>query len=514
MPSATLDAAPDRTATPTGQSLDGFPRMTAEEAAELIPHGAALGCSGFTPAGAAKAVPRALAARARALHEKDQPFQVKVLTGASTGTAFDEELADADAISWRAPYQSSKTLRKRINQQDTQFLDIHLSHVPQLLSFGFLPHLDFAIVEAVDVTADGRVYLSTSSGISAAALHHADKVIIELNRRHSVRLNEMHDVFMLPKPPQRSPIPIHHPLSKVGTPYAGVDPAKIVAIVENDESDNVAPFRAPDEASEQIAGHIVKFLVAEMHAGRVPREFLPIQSGVGNIANAVMVGLGASEDIPPFTMYSEVFQDALVDLMQSDRLLGASTTSLTLSDEQIARVYGDMDFFTQRIVLRPQELSNNPGVVRRLGVIAINTALEMDIYGNVNSTHVMGTQLMNGIGGSGDFVRNAYISMLVAPSQAKGGAISTVVPMVSHLDHNEHSVQVLVTEHGLADLRGKGPIERSNAIIDHCADPQYRDYLHRYVDESGHGHIRHDLSKCFEMHRAFLEDGTMQSVLK
>ncbi|MEM9789318.1 MAG: succinate CoA transferase [Planctomycetota bacterium] len=493
--------------------LDGFPRMTADEAAELIPHGAALGCSGFTPAGAVKAVPRAIAARATRLHDRGQPYKVKVLTGASTGTAFDDAMAEADAIEWRAPYQSSKTLRRRINAQETQFLDIHLSHVPQMLAFGFLPELDFAVVEAVDLTRDGRVYLSTSSGIAPTALLHADKVIVELNAAHAVRLNEMHDVFMLPTPPHREPIPIHEPLSKIGTPFAKVDPRKIVAVVETDESDGVAPFRAPDAASNTIAEHIVQFLVDEMRAGRIPPEFLPIQSGVGNVANAVMTGLGASPDIPPFTMYSEVFQDALVDLMLNGTLTGASTTALTLSDEQIARVYDDMDFFAPKIVLRPQELSNNPGVVRRLGVIAINTALEMDIYGNVNSTHVMGTQLMNGIGGSGDFVRNAFLSILVAPSMAKKGAISAVVPMVSHLDHNEHSVQVLVTEQGLADLRGKGPVERANTIIEKCAHPDFRNYLHAYVGNAPTGHIRHDLTHAFAMHRAFIEAGTMRDVL-
>jgi len=495
-------------------TLDGYIRMSAQEAAALIPNGAALGCSGFTPAGAVKAVPRALAARARALHEQGEPFRVKVLTGASTGAAFDDVLAEADAIEWRAPYQSSKTLRSRINQQQTQFLDIHLSHVPQLLKFGFLPKLDFAVVEAVDITRDGRVYLSTSGGISASVLHHAKHVIIELNRHHNVRLNEMHDVFLLPAPPHRDPIPIHTPMSKIGTPFASVDPKKIIAVVETDESDGVAPFRQTDAVSESIARHIVQFLADEMRVGRIPPDFLPVQSGVGNVANAVMTGLGASDDIPPFYMYSEVFQDALVDLMVEGQLLGASTTGLTLSDPQMNRVYHDMDFFTPRIVLRPQELSNNPGVVRRLGVIAINTALEMDIYGNVNSTHVMGTQLMNGIGGSGDFVRNAYLSILVAPSQAKGGAISTIVPMVSHLDHNEHSVQVMVTENGLADLRGKGPLERAHEIISKCAHPDWRDYLNKYVNDAPRGHINHDLAHCFDMQRAFQETGTMRSVLE
>jgi acetyl-CoA hydrolase len=80
-----------------------FPTLTAEEAADLIPDGALVAFSGFTAAGAAKAVPRALAARACQLHEAGRPFQVRVLTGASTGAGIDDALAEADAIRWRAP---------------------------------------------------------------------------------------------------------------------------------------------------------------------------------------------------------------------------------------------------------------------------------------------------------------------------------------------------------------------------------------------------------------------------
>ena len=485
-----------------------FPILTAEEAAALIPNGATVGFSGFTPSGAVKAVPRALAARVRAMESDDEAFRIRVLTGASTGPALDEELAEVNAIEWRAPYQSSKGLRKRINQQEAEFVDMHLSHVPQMLEFGFFGKLNVAVVEAIEVTADGRVYLPTSVGISPSLLRHAEKVIIEINGHHSLRLAEMHDIVILPRPPLRSPIPIHHPMSKIGTPYAAVDPRKIVGIVETHEPDHVGALAAPDEVSRQIAGHVVHFLLDEMKAGRIPPDFLPLQSGVGNVANAIMASLGES-DVPPFYMYSEVFQDALVDLMLNERLLGASTTSLTLSEPHLQRVYEAMDFFAPRVVLRPQELSNNPGVVRRLGVIAINTVLEMDIYGNANSTHVTGTQLMNGIGGSGDFVRNAYLSILTCPSVAKGGKISAVVPMVSHVDHNEHSVQVLATEHGLADLRGLGPIERAHVIIQKCAHPAYRDYLHHYLESAPMGHIRHDLNRCFELHRNLIEYGEM-----
>jgi acetyl-CoA hydrolase len=234
-----------------------------------------------------------------------------------------------------------------------------------------------------------------------------------------------------------------------------------------------------------------------------------VQSGVGNVANAVLSRLGAHPDIPPFTMYTEVFQDSCVDLMERGLLVGASTTALTLSPARLKHVYDEIDFFAPRIVLRPQEITNHPGVIRRLGVISMNTALEVDVYGNVNSTHVLGTQMVNGIGGSGDFTRNAYVSLFMCPSVAKGGRISSIVPMTPHVDQNEHSVQVVVTEQGLADLRGLGPMDRARTIIDRCAHPAYRDYLRRYLESSPRGHIRHDLAHCYDLHRNFAATGSM-----
>ena len=139
----------------------------------------------------------------------------------------------------------------------------------------------------------------------------------------------------------------------------------------------------------------------------------------------------------------------------------------------------------------------------------MNTALEADIYGNVNSTHLYGMDVMNGIGGSGEFTRNGYLSLMMTPSIAKGGKISAIVPMCPHIDHNEHSVQVLVTEQGLADLRGLGPKLRAEAIIRNCAHPMYRDYLSAYVRDSRHGHIRHDLTRCYELHRNLMDHGAM-----
>jgi succinyl-CoA:acetate CoA-transferase len=152
-----------------------------------------------------------------------------------------------------------------------------------------------------------------------------------------------------------------------------------------------------------------------------------------------------------------------------------------------------------------------------MGLIAINTALELDIYGTVNSTHVLGTQMMNGIGGSGDFARNSRISIFVTKSIAKGGNISSIVPFISHVDHTEHDVDVIVTEQGYADLRGLAPRERVELIIDRCAHPMYREPLMDYYREAltRGGQTPHVLEKALSWHSNYAQTGTMlQKVLQ
>lgn len=486
-----------------------FPILTPEEAAAEIQNDDTVAFSGFTPAGAAKAVPCALADKARQEHKEGREFRIRVLTGASSGPCLDEGLARAKAISWRAPYQSSSALRDQINRQEVEYVDMHLSHVPQITGYGFFGRIKLAVVEATEITADGRVFLATSIGATPTYLRHAEKIIIEVNRSQLPRLREMHDIYIVPPPPHRHPIRIFDPLSRIGVPYAAVDPGKVIGVVETGEPDNVEPFERPGEVSRRIADHVVNFFLEEMKSGRLPSELPPLQAGVGNVANGVMAGLGENPDIPPFYMYSEVFQDAMMDLMIREKVLGASATSLTITAPKLSKLKSDFDFFVPRIVLRPQEISNNPGIIRRLGVIALNTALEFDIYGNVNSSHLYGTDVVNGVGGSGEFTRNGFLSIFMAPSIAKGGKISAVVPMCPHVDNNEHSVQVVVTEQGLADLRGLGPMQRARAIIENCAHPMYRNYLRKYVRESRPGHIRHNLNRSFELHRNLLEYGAM-----
>ena len=249
-----------------------------------------------------------------------------------------------------------------------------------------------------------------------------------------------------------------------------------------------------------------------MKLGRLPADLLPLQSGVGNIANAVLMGLneGPFENL---TAYTEVLQDGMLDMLRSGKLTMASATALSFSPKALADFNENIDFYRERIVLRPQEVSNHPEVIRRLGLIAMNAMIEADIYGNVNSTHVMGSGIMNGIGGSGDFARNAYLSFFMTPSTAKDGAISCIVPMVSHVDHTEHDVEIIVTEQGLADLRGLSPTQRARLVIEKCAHPDFRpalrDYFERALRDAPGKHTPHLLNEALSWHSRYVETGQM-----
>ena len=490
-----------------------FPILTADEAAALINHGDTIGFGGFTPSGSPKAIPRALAARAEAAHALGRPFQVRVLTGASTGKSLDGALAAADAISFRAPYQGNPVLRARINADKVHFVDMHLSAFPQQVRYGFFGAVDYAVVEAVDVTPAGGVVLSSGVGVANTYLRVAKKILIEVNAHHPQALFGMHDIFEPRDPPMRAPLFICSPSDRMGSPICVVDPAKIAGLVMTDEPDETGGFTPTDAVTEQIGQNVTDFLVAEMHAGRIPPGFLPLQSGVGNVANAVLASMGRNKHIPDFEMFTEVLQDSTIPLIESGRLKFASTTSLDLSPETSVHVYGNLAQFRDRILLRPQEMSNNPEIIRRLGIISMNTAIEVDLSGAVNSSHIMGNKLMNGIGGSGDFTRNAYVSIFSCPATQKAGKISTVVPVVSHMDHSEHSVDVLATEHGVADLRGKDPRERARIIIANCAAPEYRDQLTAYVALTRSGHDDLSFRAAFGMHSKFERDGDMRGVV-
>ena len=489
-----------------------YTRITAAEAAAMIKNGENLGLSGFTPAGTAKAVTRELAKIAKAEHEAGREFKVGILTGASTGQSTDGVLAEERAIKYRAPYTTNPEFRKRVNLGEIAYNDIHLSQMAQELRYGFMGEIDWAILEVCDIEegeSTCKAYLTAAGGIAPTVARMAKKVILELNSFHSPEAKHLHDVYEPLDPPLRQPIPIVKVSDRIGTPYVEIDAKKIVGVVECNLPDEARAFKDSDPITDQIGHNVAQFLVNDMKRGIIPSTFLPLQSGVGSTANAILGALGHEKSVPDFNVYTEVMQDSVVNMMLEGRVKDASSCSLTVSNECLMQVYDNIDYFKKHVTLRPSEISNSPEVIRRLGVIAINTAIEVDIYGNANSTHISGTKMMNGIGGSGDFERNAYISIFTCPSTAKNGMISSIVPFVSHQDHSEHDVNIIVTEQGVADLRGKRPIERAHLIIENCAHPDYRPLLREYLKFAKMGQTRHCLTAAFAMHDALARKGDM-----
>ncbi|MGY5883659.1 acetyl-CoA hydrolase/transferase family protein [Modestobacter lacusdianchii] len=487
--------------------------VPAEAAAAVIRPGDTVGMSGFTGAGHPKAVPQLLAERITAAHADGHPFRIDLWTGASTAPELDGALAAADGIGLRLPYQSDPVARQAINAGQIDYVDVHLSHVAQLAWEGFLGPLDVAVVEVSGITEDGQLIPSSSIGNNKTWLDLADRVVLEVNSWQPAGLDGMHDVYYgTALPPNRRPVQLTRPHDRIGVPHLRVDPEKVVAVVETHAPDRNTPFSEPDEVARSIAGHLIEYLEHQVACGRLPAELLPLQSGVGNVANAVLSGLQDSR-FEQLTAYTEVVQDGMLDLLRSGTLVSASATAFSLSPGAIAEFESQIEEFRDRILLRPQEISNHPEIVRRLGVLAMNGMIEADLYGNVNSTHLMGSRIQNGIGGSGDFARNAYVSFFLTPSTAKGGAISAIVPMVSHVDHTEHDVSVIVTEHGLADLRGLPPRKRARLVIEECADPAYRPLLTDYYERAerdGHGrHTPHLLTEALSWHTRYLETGSM-----
>ncbi|GAB77217.1 succinyl-CoA:acetate CoA-transferase [Austwickia chelonae] len=488
--------------------------MSAGEAAAKINPGDNVGMSGFTGAGYPKEVPVALAQRIREATADGESFRVGVWTGASTAPELDGALAEADGVDLRLPYQSDPVTRSKINAGTMDYIDAHLSHVAPLVWEGFFGKLDVAVIEVTGVTEEGSLIPASSIGNNKTWIDQADKVILEVNEWQSLDLDGMHDIYYgTALPPRRRPVMMTSPADRIGEPHLRVDPDKVVAIVETNSPDRNTAFKPLDADSKAIAGHLLDFLMHEVKVGRVPKELLPLQSGVGNIANAVLAGL-LDAPFENLTSYTEVIQDGMIDLIDAGKVSVASATAFSLSPEYAERMNNEAAKYRKNIILRAQEISNHPELIRRLGVIATNGLIEADIYGNVNSTHIMGSRMQNGIGGSGDFARNAYLSCFVTPSVAKGGAISAIVPFVSHVDHTEHDTHVIVTEQGLADLRGLAPRKRARVIIDKCAHPDYRPMLEEYFERAqkvANGmHTPHDLALAHSWHRKFLAEGTMR----
>ncbi|WP_135830308.1 acetyl-CoA hydrolase/transferase C-terminal domain-containing protein [Halorussus halobius] len=483
-----------------------LPLRDAEEAADAVPDDAALLVSGFGSVGYPKAVPEALA-------DSGRDLALTVVSGGSVGGEIDAALVEADAVGRRFPFQARPEIRAAVNDGRVAFADRHVAGVGDDVQYGGLVATDATSVAIVEAVAAGEDWLvpSTSLGQTPAFVEAADRLVVEVNAAQPRALERFHDVYRPGTPPDREPIPVDSPGERVGSPRVEFDPGKLAAVVELDRRDDPYEFREPTADDRAIAANLCEFLEAEVERSELFAESVRLQFGVGSLGNALMGALGdADVGDRDLVYFGEVIQDGLLDLLDEGLLRSASATSLALSASGQDRLFADAERYAEDVVLRPTDVSNSPALIDRFGVVAVNSALEVDAYGHANSTNVGGTRMVNGVGGSGDFARNAALSVFALPSTASDGDVSRVVPMVPHVDHTEHDVDVVVTEQGVADLRGTSPRERARLLVEECAHPDFRERLRAYLDRARRGgddadggegarggHLPHDLDAAF-----------------
>ncbi|CAO3692690.1 unnamed protein product [Rhizopus stolonifer] len=499
--------------------------MKPEETLQFFKNGQYLGWSGFTGVGYPKMVPVALADHVEKNNLQGQ-MKFNLFVGASSGPECEDRWAQLDMIDRRYPHQVGKNIKKGINEGRIRFADKHLSMFPQDLVYGYYTKdkpdnnkLDIVIVEATAITEDGWIVPGASVGATPELIQMADKIIIEVNTRIP-SFEGLHDISTSALPPNRKPYLIMSTEDRIGTTAIPIDTEKVIAVIESDRPDMTGPNTPADLKSQAIADHLIEFFEHEVKHGRLPENLLPLQSGIGNIANAVIGGL-ANSPFKNVTVFTEVLQDTFLEFFDSEKLKFASATSIRFSPEGFDRFYENWAHYKDRLLLRSQQVSNSPEIIRRLGCIAMNTPVEFDMYGHANSTLVCGSGMLNGLGGSADFLRNSKLSVMHSPSSRPSkkdpNGVSCVVPMVTHVDQTEHDLDVFVTEQGLADLRGLSPRERAQVVIDKCAHPEYKPLLQDYFDmatkkclAAGRGHEPQMLDKVFKMHTNLLENGTMK----
>ena len=478
-----------------------------EIAVQEIKSGMTIGTAGGFQFG----YPKTIFSKLVDLKKGDRNFKIDLWTGGPIGEEIDGFLSLHGIMRKRLGQQSNVNLRKMINERKVLFSDLRSGIFPQQIRSGSWGDVDLAIIEAVGITKEGNIIPSTSLFDGGTFVQMAKRVIIEINPLYPTEIEGIHDVYLLKNPPHREPIPIQHPGDRIGTPYIPVDNDKIVCIVEATIKDSVIPRSPIDETSKIIGKNLVNFFQKEVDSEKLPPNLLPLQVGLGNVADSVAKEL-ANSNFDGLTIYTGGIGDGVLDLIDSGKVEVVSTSGLYFNTEGQRRFFENLDRYKKIIIIRPLDIADSPEVILRLGVIAINTAIEIDIYGHVNSTHVQGSQIISGVGGSGEFAQNGFLSIFLTPSTSRKGTISAIVPMVSHVDHSEHTVDVIVTEQGVADLRGLDPVERAKNIIFNCAHPNYRplliDYLDNAVKKIG-SHEPHLLDEAFSFHKRFIETGKM-----
>ncbi|WP_394266326.1 acetyl-CoA hydrolase/transferase C-terminal domain-containing protein [Anaerotignum sp.] len=479
--------------------------MTADQAAEMIKTEMLVAFGGYTSSGYPKKIARALTKK----HIKEKDFKIRMLTGANTGP-LDTILGEADLVSWRAPMIESKVMSNLVNCGEVHYVEQQMNRMPQMIEEEWFGKIDFAVIEAISILENGEIVPTSSVGMVPHFLEKAEKIIVEINTVQPEVFEGMHDIY-LPLQHQNEPIPLTQISQRIGQPFLSVDTDKIVAIVESDELDQAVSVGENKPQICKIAQNLLSFLRKE--AQNFPDGKIPaLQTGFGNLATEIARELARSE-FKDLSFFCGGITEAVLELIVLGKVKAISTGSIQMTPRAVQLLKEQPELFRDKIVIRNTDITNRAETIGRMGIIALTSGIEMDIYGNVNSSHIAGIKVVNGLGGGANFAENAALSILLIPAESKNGAISAIVPMVSHQDICEHDIDVVITENGVADLRGKDDLQRATEIIENCAGPHYKEQLKEYLIRAKQqvgGHHPQILEEAFSWHIRLQQTGTMQ----
>lgn len=490
--------------------------ISAQEAAAKICDGMTVAIPEFGSYSNPLAICDAITARVR---DKGEKLELGLIKCANAHPRIEKDWAEYGIMKRRMIFFVDGTVRQLVNTDGAiEFQDPHLSQVPDKMRHGVFGKIDYALVSCAGINEDGELLPLYDQGYTQAALDCAENVLLEISTESNPELYKLHDVYgrtTIDK--KRDPIPITGVMDRIGSHFYHVDSSKISGIVISDTPMTVRPmWNVADNSNPRvgkIAGLFIDFIEREVEEGRLSNPLPPIQTGAGAIADAALLKIG--EKFSDIKLYTEGIMGGAFELLKQGKITEISSGGLSVDASFDALLKKDIDSVSKKIVIRSSEVANSVEVINRLGVIAMNNALEADLYGNINSTNAFGTRMISGIGGSGDYARNAYLTVFFTMSTAKNGAISSIVPMCSHIDHTEHDVDVIITEYGVADLRNKSPRQRAAEMI-RITHPDYRGMLQDYYDRAvaacgaGNCHTPHMLEEAFSWHIRYQKTGSMK----
>jgi 4-hydroxybutyrate CoA-transferase len=407
-------------------------RTAAQAAGQIRP-----GANVYIPIGhsVAKSVLKALSERP-GLSSKN-PIKIVGLTNTASKRLFDTDKIIANSVFVGA------NNRDAIAAGRGDFVPVHLSRVAGLIMDKKLP-IDVAVIQVSPPDKNGMVSLGPTAGATLAAMAKAKKVIAEVNPNvprtfGATRFHQSKIDFMV----------------KSNSPLSTIEP------------------KPPSKVDVRIAKHVM---------GLIPKR-PTLQFGIGSTTDAV-AGLLASSGRKDLKIHSEMISDGAMKLVQSGAVRGKVVYSFALGSQKMLKWMDN----NKKLEAQPSDVTNSiVGLAQIPNMISINTALRVDLAGQVNAQYV-GNRNYSGIGGQQDFFRGAMLSkggkaILTLPSTSKikqpDGSTKLVSKIAFQLGAGDivttgmHDVQYIVTEYGVAHLDGKNMTQRAEALIK-VAHPKFR----------------------------------------